>query len=215
MKKLIIALFVLSGITTLRAQQWLDVTDRYVVNPKYENDSKSGWNWYANSSSTETRSGCQEFWNGTFNMYQTIEGLPNGKYRIEVQAFYRNGDASYTQYTNYLNGNTGVTAYLYGNDQETAVASIYTPTTGTGFPQTLTLYNNNYTSSYTIPNTMESAASYFSVGNFQNQLEVEVTDQTLKMGISTRDATAEKDKSILESTMGQLSDGIWENSRGS
>ena len=37
--------------------------------------------------------------------------------------------------------------------------------------------------------------------------------EALKMGISTRDATAKVDKAILESTMGQLSDGIWENSR--
>lgn len=37
--------------------------------------------------------------------------------------------------------------------------------------------------------------------------------QSLKLGISTRESTAEVDKTILESTMGQLSDGIWENSR--
>ena len=183
MKKTIIALFVLSGIAPLQAQEWLDVTDRYVVNPKYENDTKSGWSWYANSSSTETRCGCQEFWNGTFNMYQTINGLPNGKYRVEVQAFYRNGGPSYDQYVNYLNGRGGVTVRLYGNSEETPVSSIYAPTTGSGYPQTITVYNSNYTSSYTIPNTMESAASYFNNGNYQNQLEVEVTDQSLTMGI--------------------------------
>ena len=34
------------------------------------------------------------------------------------------------------------------------------------------------------------------------------------LGISTRDETAQKDKAILEGTLGQLSDGIWENSSG-
>lgn len=32
------------------------------------------------------------------------------------------------------------------------------------------------------------------------------------LGISTRDETAAKDKAVLEGMMGQLSDGIWENS---
>lgn len=34
----------------------------------------------------------------------------------------------------------------------------------------------------------------------------------LSLGISTRDDTAEKDKAVLEGMLGQLSDGIWENS---
>lgn len=33
------------------------------------------------------------------------------------------------------------------------------------------------------------------------------------LGISTRDETAEKDKAVLEGMLGQLSDGLWENSR--
>lgn len=33
------------------------------------------------------------------------------------------------------------------------------------------------------------------------------------LGISTRDETAQKDKDILDSVLGQMSDGMWENSR--
>lgn len=33
------------------------------------------------------------------------------------------------------------------------------------------------------------------------------------LGLSTRDETAQKDKAVLEGMIGQLSDGIWENSR--
>lgn len=36
----------------------------------------------------------------------------------------------------------------------------------------------------------------------------------ISLGISTREKTAQKDKAVLEGTLGQLSDGIWENSRG-
>lgn len=36
---------------------------------------------------------------------------------------------------------------------------------------------------------------------------------TVRLGISTRDETAQKDKSILDSVIGQMSDGMWENSR--
>ena len=134
MKKLVLALFALSSAAQLPAEEWLDVTDRFVVNPNYENNTKEGWTWNASAGSTNTSYGCQEFWNGTFDMSQTVSGLSNGKYRIEVQAYYRNGGASYNQYTNYLNGNTGVTAYLYGNSNETPVQSIYAPTTGYGYP---------------------------------------------------------------------------------
>ena len=35
---------------------------------------------------------------------------------------------------------------------------------------------------------------------------------SVSLGISTRDASAQKDKDILDSVLGQLSDGIWENS---
>lgn len=35
-----------------------------------------------------------------------------------------------------------------------------------------------------------------------------------KLGISVNDESAEKDRDILDSVLGQLSDGIWENSRG-
>ena len=181
MKKLVLALFALSASAQLPAEEWLDVTERFVVNPNYENNTKEGWTWYANAGSTNTSYGCQEFWNGTFDMSQTVNGLSNGKYRIEVQAYYRNGGASYNQYTNYLNGNTGVTAYLYGNSNETPVQSIYAPTTGYGYPGTTTVYGSG--GSYTIPNTMESAASYFSNGNYQNSLEVNVTNGTLTFGI--------------------------------
>ena len=181
MKKLFFALFALGNVVQLQAEQWLDVTDRYVVNPKYEGNTNEGWTWYANAGSTNTSYGCQEFWNGTFDMSQTVSGLSNGRYRIEVQAYYRNGGASYNQYINYLNGNTGVTAYLYGNSTETPVQSIYVPTTGFGYPGTTTVYGNG--ESYTIPNTMESAASYFSNGNYQNSLEVNVTNGTLTFGI--------------------------------
>ena len=37
--------------------------------------------------------------------------------------------------------------------------------------------------------------------------------KSISLGISTRDETAQKDKDILDSVLGQLSDGMWENSR--
>ena len=37
--------------------------------------------------------------------------------------------------------------------------------------------------------------------------------KSTSLGISVNDASAEKDRDILDSVMGQLSDGIWENSR--
>lgn len=46
-----------------------------------------------------------------------------------------------------------------------------------------------------------------------SQADTEKYPRGQSLGISTRDASAEKDKTILESVLGQMSDGIWENSR--
>ena len=153
MKKILLIIGVLCNVQFSIAEQWVDITEHYLVNPDYEYDTKDGWTWNANAGSTNTSYGCQEFWNGTFDMSQTVTGLSNGKYRIKVQGYYRTGDATYNAYSNYVNGTEVIPAYLYANYAQTAMTSIYAQSHNYGYPGTTTKYNNNYTSSCSVPNT--------------------------------------------------------------
>ncbi len=183
MKRILLIIGVLCNVQISIAEQWVDITEHYLVNPDYEYDTKDGWTWNASAGSTNTSYGCQEFWNGTFDMSQTVTGLSNGKYRIKVQGYYRTGDATYNAYSNYVNGTEVIPAYLYANYAQTAMTSIYAQSHNYGYPGTTTKYNNNYTNSCTMPNTMESASCYFDAGYYWNELVTEVTDGTLTLGI--------------------------------
>lgn len=156
------------------AEEWVDVTSQYIINPHYSGNSKTGWVISA-SYKEDTQYNCQEFFNSTFDMYQIIKGLPNGKYRIGVHGFYRNGDPS----TANING--ALTAYMYANGSKVLLKSIYTETQDYGYPGTVEI------SSWprrVVPHSMQSASYYFAAGKYKNLLEVTVTDGTLKIGVN-------------------------------
>ena len=176
-KKLLLYAFMIISPFALSAQDWLDVTDIYVENPHFDNGSTTGWQWNSNAGSQKTGHGGMEFWYGWFDFNQTLQ-VPNGKYRLSMQGFYRMQDHNQA-YSNYRNGEEVIDAYLYANSQRTPISSIYT------FPLT-TNYNggcwqagwNTY-----FTNNMEVGAYCFSQGAYQNQLEVKVTDGTLRIGV--------------------------------
>lgn len=187
MKKLALSICTMLCTTVALADEWLDVTDRFVTNPNYETNTNDGWTWSASAGSTTCNYGCQEFWNGTFDMYQTITGLTNGKYRISVSAFHRPTDNSAAQYRDFLaNGSATITAQIYGNDYTMPVASIYSEPDWTGTDGEVSITEGsgrNATVLAYVPNQMWTARSYFDDGKYRNQLEAEVTDGRLKMGI--------------------------------
>ena len=198
-KKLIssIVLLCISVCTThLSAQtgeQWLDVTSAYLQNPNFDNDSKAGWTMEANSSSTNTSYGCQEFWNGTFNFYQVVNSLPNGTYRLSLNGYYRNGNYSNNERDNYRNGNHTVTAVIYANDTQQPMKSLYSDyleSRGYGNYQTYSTggwggWGGGTTEYY--PDNMEAADYCFKQGLYQNSMEFSVTDGTLKLGVCNYD----------------------------
>lgn len=68
-----------------------------LLNPNYDQGYERTWNMrYDDSSGSIYWNGgghasnpCAESYQTSFDIYQTIEGLPNGLYRMDVQAFYR------------------------------------------------------------------------------------------------------------------------------
>ena len=104
--------------------QWVDITDEFLQNAGFDNNSTTGWTWTSDASSQKADYDCMEFWNGTFDFKQQIDGLPVGKYRLSLQAFYRTGsrEQAYSDYT----GNTAeVTTVLYAGNKETKIANIF------------------------------------------------------------------------------------------
>ncbi len=62
----------------------------WIVNPNYE-DKLTGWtvNKTAGDGNPGANFNTAEIWNATANVYQDIEGLPEGTYEVHVQSFFR------------------------------------------------------------------------------------------------------------------------------
>lgn len=104
---------------------------------------------------------CAEKYNTTFDVYQEKTGLPNGKYRVSCQGFYRagGGDSKDKDTKN---------AILYANAEETPLMNIL-----------------EEEGKYSVkPNNMAQAQESFSAGLYKNNsVEVTVVDGTLRFGI--------------------------------
>lgn len=109
---------------TLSSGDYYDMTS-FIVNPNFSNGS-TGWTSTAAAQNKGTAtnqnvgafSGTMPFWehwNGspfTGKMYQIVNNLPAGQYRLKMGVFANNG---------------GEGLFVYGNDAETAVANAATP----------------------------------------------------------------------------------------
>lgn len=115
-----------------------------------------GWN---GSPDADTRHyvSCAEKYNTDFDVYQEKTGLPNGKYRLSCQGFYRG-----------KNNPADKNAILYANDEETPLMNILEE-------------EGNYAVK---PNNMSQAHDCFSAGLYKdNSLIVTVVDGTLRFGV--------------------------------
>ena len=164
---------------SVHAQSWIDVTEAYITNPSFEGNTTKGWTYISDAGSQTAGYDGFEFWYGTFNIYQTIT-VPNGKYRLSVQAYYRTTDNE-EAYSNYTNGTEELTALLYANDSQTPIVSIYSE------HLTENVYNNCWNTRSArnayYPNGMASGAYCFEQGMYLNSVETEVVDNTLTIGI--------------------------------
>ena len=181
-------IFALTGMLltlngTLRAAEWYDLTT-YLTNPHFTNNSNSGWTMEASASSTTCNYGCQEFWQGIWNFYQTIN-VPNGHYRISVYGYHRPMDNSNSAVESYNNGmGAEITSYLYANNDYTPLVSVYSEQLSSNlYNGCWRYYNRNTGNQAYYPNTMETAAYCFNQGMYYNELETDVTDGVLTIGI--------------------------------
>lgn len=170
----------------LTLDSWIDITDIYIENPGFDGNSIQGWTFTSDASSQTTGYEGMEFWNGTFNIYQTVE-VPNGKYRLSAQAYYRTTDNDIA-YNNHINGTEELTAHLYANEAQTPVVSVYSEYLTEDCGSCWSTMTDDYEYRY-YPNGMVSGAYCFMQDMYNNSVEVEVTDGKLTIGIINENNT--------------------------
>ncbi len=171
----LILAFLLAAANNIMAASWVDVTELYLQNPNYDNNSRAGWTLDAQASGTSCDYGCQEVWNGTFRISQLVS-LPKGQYRLSVNAYYRPGDHNQNLAQSYDENN--VTAVMFAGDNEQKIASVYREYLTTSYNGALGQWGRYY------PNTMECANHCFEQGMYLNEMTFTLDeDATIAIGL--------------------------------
>ena len=99
-KRLLSINIMLIACLVCNGQTWIDVTDTYIVNPRFDNDDRiTGWSGTEFGAANPKENA--EHFSKNYDTYQQLSGLSAGKYRLSLDAFYRMGDArnDYSLYT--------------------------------------------------------------------------------------------------------------------
>lgn len=185
---------VLLSLATLAATAqnvWIDVTDTYIINPRFDNnDLTTGWVGTAFGAASPRENA--EHYSKTYNTYQTINGLAKGRYRLSLDAFYRMGNSS-DDYSAYTSNNYAdrLHAKLYATSSTGNYETSIVPASSAALSQSLgggvaNVGNGGWWGGEVlyIPNNMEAAYYWFEAGYYNNSVECEVgSDGILTIGI--------------------------------
>ena len=165
----------LQGVYATDKEQPFDLT-YMLANPTLD-DNTDGW-----STEATVNYGCAEFFEKTFDFYQTLKPMPAGNYKFCAQGFQRPG--TYTaSYDDYTAGTNKVNAKIYIGTSNTLLAHIATEA------QTKKIGGNEATvgGNKYVPNDMQAASLYFKKGLYENSVENELktANSQLRMGIKT------------------------------
>jgi hypothetical protein len=166
---------------TLFAQgivKWVDVTNSFLKNPQFATGDKSDWEITGQAKAFGAMSySCMEMWSGYIRLEHRQTSVPNGHYRISVQALYRTRGHQ-RAYERYLNGTEVISAYLFANNQQVPLQSEYSFHFDYSPGTTYTPDNQIY-----FPNSMHTAQVAFTAGAYQNVLDFDVVDGTISFGL--------------------------------
>jgi len=172
--------------------KWVDVTANYLKNPGFDSGDRSDWTITGEAGSLGAISySCMEMWNGYMRMEHTATEVPNGHYRISVQALYRTR-AHDRAYERYANGTEVISGFLFAEDKQVALQSEYS----FHFDEDP---GRNYSPDGKIffANSMETAQKAFTAGAYWNELEVDVADGTLCFGLYNDQEQARSDNWMI------------------
>ena len=95
---------------------------KVIVNNDFATMNSTGWEVKDGSMGFQANNNIEagEFYNCTFNLQQSLVGLPAGMYRLTTQAFYRNGNkpSAKVDGSDQLKYDVNENAYLYFSDKE-------------------------------------------------------------------------------------------------
>lgn len=148
----------------------------FINNQLLANNNTDGWtatttytSWSANGFSE----GNKQQWNGNFSFSQALSGLPNGKYKLTVQGFYRpgaNGAALSAQNALLFAGDSYSTGLKYVSSEAKAEVD----------------NTNGFTTAYGdlgyVPNSQADAKKAFASGAYNNELAFYVTNHEITVG---------------------------------
>ena len=163
----------LSSVTPTDVEQPFDLTFM-VANAGI--DTNEGWTDMGAISNS-----CCEYFQRTFDLTQTVTGLPKGNFKLMAQAFQRPG--SYTEaYDNYTNGKNEVNAVLYAGNKTKKICHI------AAGAQTRKVHVDDQkvgSPARYVPNTMASAAAYFKKKLYDNEVWAVTSrkNASLKIGL--------------------------------
>ncbi len=147
----------------------------HIVNPTFEGNSKLGW-----SGGPTVDYDCAEKYNTAFDVYQVIEGLPQGQYLLTCQGFYRAGNTANAAST-HKNGTEKLNAILYAKGTEEVSTPLQSIIEEAGQKGAIGVMATGF--GY-VPNTMEQTSAYFRAGLYPNSLTCTVgEDGKLRIGV--------------------------------
>ena len=170
----------LACVTAIDEAQPFDLTFM-LQNPDFTNSSTEGW---TTNHTPGYDAGCDEFYETTFDFYQSLTAMPAGTYQLHAQAFQRAGETA-AAFTKYNAGTERITTSLYVNTTTKPVASIYDDR------QSSKLYDNDIqlTDGKYVPCVMQAGAKYFSKGFYDSSVTAKLKKTgTLKVGIKCTSA---------------------------
>lgn len=145
-------------------------------NPGFDTESTAGW---TTNSTPGYGYQADEFFQSTFNFYQTLQNMPAGTYKLCAQAFMRPGPYS-SIYTPYINGTAKVTTQLYIGSTYADVCHICddrqssAPSSGCQ-----RMSDGKY-----IPDNMQSGAAFFAKGLYESSVTAKQANLgNLRVGI--------------------------------
>lgn len=153
----------------------LDVTG-VIVNPSFTYDNAEGWEGDEPQFQPEHFCNNAEFYGRSFDFHQTISGLPNGNYKLEVRRFRRGVDDEHVHY--YANGELCNVSDVYEEALDWKLSEGWTENSYSDFLE----FDSDGTTKY-IPNSMTGARVAFDHGLYGSWLPFKVTDGTATIGI--------------------------------
>lgn len=156
-----------------------------LVNPNF--DVANYYGWTLNSGAVKNPNfGACEAYAQKFDLSQTLTDMPNGRYKVTCQAFYR-PKVSADAWADYVDGssNADVRLFLYGNSISKAVKHVFDEQSEVKLEDG-DVQPAGEDGMYT-PNNITGIFNYFAAGFYENELEFAVVDGVLTIGLRVLD----------------------------